>query len=442
MNYARFARVLGLSVACVLNAAASPGTDPVQLLSNPGFEQEFAGWTVSENNSPMSTLVPQAAHQSKLGLRIADSDTVYGSSVESSPVTAVPGHRYRTTLLVRSLDRSNACGVYVRFRNAAGKFLPNAPTISLPKQAAPEWEQVELDALAPSDAVEVSLWIHSYGTTTGSWDLDDFSLVDLDASGGAVVPSPQIAPVAAGTATGAIPSLPKPPVPVVLKLDDLLSTRESGVPDRWQRIADLAIERKIKLSIGIIANSLEGDKPAYFDWIKKLRAAGLVEFWFHGYDHKAWKEGDRNVSEFQGPSYEQQKDHFVRSQALAREKLGFAFTTFGSPFNVADANTARVLAEDADITVWLYGDRAHPAGKTILDRVGPVSIEQPLFVPNAAKFIEGYAKHAAGRTAFTIQGHPAQWDDARWTEFVRIIDFLVQNNIPVVTPAELAASPR
>lgn len=337
----------------------------------------------------------------------------------------------------------------MRFRNAGGKYLPNAPTVSVPSQAKPAWEQVELTALAPADAMEISLWIHSYGTTTGSWDLDTFTLVDLDAPGTGAAPLPSKTGTAstagstpAPTQSAAAPAssaLPTPLVPVVLKVDDLISTPTGGVPERWQRLVDLAVARKIKLSIGIIANSLEGDKPAYFAWIKSLQKTGLVEFWFHGYDHKAWKEGDRNVSEFQGPSYEQQKDHFVRSQALARAKLGFAFATFGSPFNVADANTARVLAEDTDIKVWLYGDHAHPAGKTILDRVNAVSIEQPLFVPNSAKFIEGYAKNATGRSTYTIQGHPAQWDDARWAEFVRIIDFLVQNKIPVVTPLEAAA---
>jgi hypothetical protein len=440
MNLTRFPRGLGWSlVAFVLAAstsAASSETAVDQLLPNPGFEQSFAGWLVSENNASMSTVVPAGAYEGKLGLRIIDSDTTNGSSVESTPLPAVPGHRYLVRFKVRSLQRSNSCGVYVRFRNASGKFLPNAPTTSVPSQPAPTWDQVELDALAPPEATEVSLWIHSYGSTTGSWDMDDFALVDLDATENtAPVPKKITATTAVGS-TAVIPPLPQPLVPVVLKVDDLMSTREGGVPERWQRIADLAIERKIKLSIGIIANSLEGDKPAYFDWIKKLQATGLFEFWFHGYDHKAWKEGDRNVSEFQGASYEQQKDHFARSQSLAREKLGFTFKTFGSPFNVSDLSTSRVLAEDNDIKVWLYGDRANPAGKAILDRVGAVSIEQPLFVPNADKFIEGYAKNATGRTAYTIQGHPAQWDDDRWAEFVKIIDFLVQNNIPVVTPLD------
>lgn len=410
------------------------------MLANPGFEQEFAGWIVAENNSAMSTVLPAAAHQGNFGLRILDTDTVNGSSVESVSLPAVPGHHYRVTFQVRSLEKSNACGVYVRLRNASGKFLPNAPTISVPSQAVSAWEQVTLDALAPSDAVAVSLWIHSYGKTTGSWDLDDFTLVDLDATSAGTTTPAAPTTVAASPSVSTPPALPSPLVPVVLKLDDLISTPTGGIPERWKRIADLAVERKIKLSIGIIANSLEGEKPAYFAWIKQLQATGLFEFWFHGYDHKAWKEGDRNVSEFQGPPYEQQKDHFVRSQALAREKLGFAFKTFGSPFNVSDANTARVLAEDNDIKVWLYGERANPAGKTLLDRVGAVSIEQPLFVPNSAKFIEGYTKYAAGRTAYTIQGHPAQWDDARWAEFVRIIDFLVQNHIPIVTPVEAASA--
>ncbi|HEY9250967.1 MAG TPA: DUF2334 domain-containing protein, partial [Rariglobus sp.] len=237
-----------------------------------------------------------------------------------------------------------------------------------------------------------------------------------------------------------LPPLPDSPPVIVLKVDDLISTRDGNVVPRWKRITDFALERKIKLSIGIIADSLEGDKPAYFAYIKGLQDTGLFEFWFHGYDHKAWQEGERKLSEFQGSPYEHQKDHFVKSQALAREKLGFAFTTFGAPFNATDTTTNRVLAEDADIKVVLFGNpNDKVSGKVVLDRVGAVNIEAPLFVPSAEKFISGYLQNAKGRRYYVIQGHPAQWDDARWAEFVKLVDYLASNRIPVVTPTEAAA---
>lgn len=247
----------------------------------------------------------------------------------------------------------------------------------------------------------------------------------------------------AAEATGPNPPVPRDPPAVVLKLDDLATDAAGGVPPAWKRLTDFALERKLKISVGVITRSLATATSAYLDYIKDLRQTGLVEFWFHGYDHRQWVENGRKFQEFKGTPYEHQKDHFVRSQALAREKLGFAFTVFGAPFNAYDNTTLRVLAEDPAISVVLYANpsaRDLLPGKVVLDRVGDVNIEAPLFVPDAAKFIAGYLRHAEVRRFYVIQGHPDQWDDARWSQFVKLVDYLQHNHIPVVTAAELAAS--
>ncbi len=81
--------------------------------------------------------------------------------------------------------------------------------------------------------------------------------------------------------------LPEPRIPVVLKVDDISSKPDGSVSARWKRIIDFALERKIKVSIGVIANSLEGDKPAYLAYLKQVQESGLIELWFHGYDQAA-----------------------------------------------------------------------------------------------------------------------------------------------------------
>jgi peptidoglycan/xylan/chitin deacetylase (PgdA/CDA1 family) len=238
-----------------------------------------------------------------------------------------------------------------------------------------------------------------------------------------------------------LPPLPANPPVVVLKVDDL-ATGGGNVPRNWKRITDFAVERKIKLSVGIIAESLGTANPSYINYIKDLQKTGLIEFWFHGWNHKQWEENGVKLQEFKGTTYEQQKASFVNSQALAKEKLGFGFTTFGSPFNGFDDATFKVFAEDPDMKVFLYanrGDQPKIPGKVILERVGGVNIEDPLFVPNADKFITGYLKNAKGRSYYVIQGHPNQWNDERWAEFVRLVDYLQQNKIPIVTPTEAAA---
>lgn len=425
---------LALLAAALAHPLAPAGAAPLPL-GNPGFEDSLSGWNVQEANVPMSLADPAAARSGGLGLRIHDSDTALGSAAESTPFPAVPGHVYRLSFHARAVDRVPGCGVYLRFRDLDNKLLPNPPARAIPGETA-GWTPLDLQVVAPADVASVSVWVHSFSTSTGTWDIDDIVVEEFDS-------------LAAATAANAVPyspppvasSLPEPRVPVVLKLDDLVSTREGAVPERWRRVTDFARERNLKISAGIICDSLEGEKPAYFSYIKELHSSGSCEFWFHGYDHKQWDEGGRKLQEFNGTSYEHQKDHFVKSQALAKEKLGFAFAAFGSPFNATDATTSRVLAEDPDIKVLLFGNAGDRAsGKVVLDRVGPVNIEIPLFVPNPEKFAEAYGANAKGRKYYVLQGHPNQWDDARWAAFVRLVDFLQQNRIPVVTPSELAAS--
>lgn len=245
------------------------------------------------------------------------------------------------------------------------------------------------------------------------------------------------------------------PVPVVLKLDDVRTNDNGHLSARWRRVGDFARERQIKVALGVIADSLETAKPDYVRWLDAMQESGLVEFWFHGYDHGVRPVGDKQAAEFTARSYEEQKAIFAKSQALALAKIGASFRTYGPPGggnlhpSAEDMEaTARVLSEDPSMRVWLY-PKPHDAlsralsasGKVlVLDRVWQVNLEQPLFVPNLAKFVEGYEKHAAGRRYFVLQGHPNKWDDARWAEFVKIIDHLQANRIPIVFPSELAAT--
>ncbi|HEY9248231.1 MAG TPA: heparin lyase I family protein, partial [Rariglobus sp.] len=222
-----------------------------------------------------------------------------------------------------------------------------------------------------------------------------------------------------------------PRVPIVLKLDDLNTSL--NVPFGWARIRDLAVARNIKFSAGLVAKSLEVGSASYLTFVQNLKTSGRAEVWFHGYDH--------STNEFVGSSYADQKNRFVTSQALAMTKLGFPLAGFGAPGNVFDDTTVQVMAEDPEMNVWIYGDPARPAGKVVLDRVSLVNIEQPTFVPNPERFVGGYQGNYAGRQYFVIQGHPYNWTtDARWVEFVRLIDWLQANGFTFTTPTELADS--
>src|SRR5690606_20906220 len=147
---------------------------------------------------------------------------------------------------------------------------------------APDWAPYELTAVAPAGATNVIVWLHSFSTTVGEWDIDDIALEELDAVAAA--------PVAAAKPAldfSKLPPLPANPPAVVLKLDDL-ATGGGNVPHRWKRVTDFALERNIKISVGVIAQSLGTANPSYLNYIKDLHKTGLVEFWFHGWDHKQW----------------------------------------------------------------------------------------------------------------------------------------------------------
>jgi peptidoglycan/xylan/chitin deacetylase (PgdA/CDA1 family) len=286
----------------------------------------------------------------------------------------------------------------------------------------------------------------------------------LAATNAPAADAPTNASADAATAPEPEPTLPanfhrdKPPY-IVIKTDDLKCLSGDRLPPNWDTLADDLKKRHIKAGIGIICDSLEGDSPKYFQWIKDLQATGLVELWFHAYDHLAHITNGLAYGEMDGRSYDDLKQRFAKSQQLAMTKLGFNFHTFGppggspvegapqaSPANPhSTADLDRVLQEDPDMTAYLYpkpidddGKKLEAQGKiTILDRVWRVNIEQPLFKPSYAKFVDGYGRYPQ-REYFVIQGHPGHWKGDGYAQFDKILDFLQAQNAVFVTPTEMA----
>ncbi|HEY9248267.1 MAG TPA: polysaccharide deacetylase, partial [Rariglobus sp.] len=247
-----------------------------------------------------------------------------------------------------------------------------------------------------------------------------------------------------------LPARKAPPV-IIIKLDDLRQI-DGKVHGAWIKVADFLKGRGIKGSFGMLTQTLEEATPAYAQWIKDRHAAGEIEFWFHGWDHGVWtNEAGKKMSEFGGRTFEEQADRFARSQKLAIEKLGFAFATFGPPGGGSgghqDEATAQVMAKDPAMKVWLYPSPIDASGRklaaegkvTILDRVWAVNFESKVGSPDFVKFVEGYAKNP-DREYFVLQGHPTHWAGARFDEFVKIIDFLVEQKAVFMTPSGYAAS--
>ena len=216
---------------------------------------------------------------------------------------------------------------------------------------------------------------------------------------------------------------------IILKLDDIVTDRAP----RWQRVTDFLEENDLKGSFGIIGYSLEEDNPAYFKWIKDLQATGRIEFWNHGYRKRL---GSDKPGEFEG-SYDDQKRSLLRTQELAKAKLGIELKVFGPHWSGTNEATARALEEIPEITMWFYGP-AKSTNKFVFKRV--LTLENPTHVPDFEKFKARYEQVARNEKCLALQGHPNSWNEERWENFVKIIEFLKRQGCVFMTPSEYVAS--
>lgn len=426
-------------------------------LPNPGFEEGPSQWWSIGDNS--SQIMAEAAHSGKLGLRIGTTNyNPRGASVTSAKVAVNAGQEF--TLAFWARGTPNCSGVYIQFYNAAGKGIKDSDpktrgsggqSVCLINQQSGEWHPYTMKVTALPGAVSVALWIHSFSGAAGLVDLDDFSFTGLAAHATATPPAPP-----RRIATPAAPDKPldfsarKTPPIIIIKLDDVKQVR-GNVSAPWIKVADFLKSRHIKGGFGILCDTLPEATPQYIKWIKDLHDSGLIEFWFHGWDHGTHAVNGEELKEFNQRTYEEQKDRFDKSQKLALEKLGFSFATFGPPGGGTgpgtDANTDRVMQDDPYMRAWLYPEPINEAGKAleskgkivILDRVWQVNFESAVGVPDYQAFVTGYAANPQ-REYFVLQGHPAQWAGTRFDEFMRIIDFLVSQKAVFMTPAEFAAT--
>jgi len=219
----------------------------------------------------------------------------------------------------------------------------------------------------------------------------------------------------------------------IVKADDV-----RGITPKWDRFFTLSKGKGVKVSAGIICNSLQGNKKKYFDWLNKLGASGSVEFWNHGWDHKRWTTGEKKkISEFGGSGYEHQKKHFNDSQKLMKKILGVAPVAFGTPFNAVDADTVKVMNEDTDMRMFFCYRAKGLANKVI----APMSLRgesDGTGKPNFEKFKAQYIKKQ--NLSFTaIQFHPNGFSNAHFAEYAKILDFLIAEGWTFMLPAEYVA---
>jgi peptidoglycan/xylan/chitin deacetylase (PgdA/CDA1 family) len=219
---------------------------------------------------------------------------------------------------------------------------------------------------------------------------------------------------------------------VMIKLDDVVA-----VTPQWQRVVDFLTKEGLKANFGVIGSALEKEDPALIAWVGKLKAAGTIEFWNHGY------AGFGHPKEFEGTGYEAQLRALKRTQELGKLRFGAAFTAFGPHSSGADADTFRALAELPEITlVWQYGPpkgTSVPAFRAfVVER--RMNLEKPIFVPNPQFVQEQFEKDGKTRDYISLQGHPAAWDDAKFADFQKAMLYLKGQGCRFVLASEFLAT--
>jgi peptidoglycan/xylan/chitin deacetylase (PgdA/CDA1 family) len=449
MRLARTVVAVLLLIVTAANAQTVTVTSETNAFANADFEAGGANWAFDPDGAKIDAA---AAKSGQGGLRIFTTEpTPTGASANSMRFPVEPGQEVRLSFAARSKAKIGAA--YLFFYDEKQK--PVATPEKKGGYIAPishgdgQWHDYSVTAVAPAGAKLVGVFVKTWSNTVGEIDFDDFALAGIKAgSVGVMPPAARAKPKVRNYTVEELPVRTKPLI-VVLKLDDVKQVK-GDVHNQWKKTADFLASRNVKSGFGVICETLPEATPAYANWFKKHAEGGLIEFWFHAWDHASHDVGSAKHNEMSGRTYEDLAKRLADSQAAAKEKLGFTFKTFGPPggsgTSTQDEVTGRVMQDSPDITVWLYpspidkmGQEIAAKGKvTILDRVWAANLEAAVGSPSLQYLINGIATNP-DREYFILQGHPGAWGGAKFDEFIKIIDFLQSQNAVFMTPSELAA---
>ena len=218
---------------------------------------------------------------------------------------------------------------------------------------------------------------------------------------------------------------------IMLKADDVVFDTVNIISSRWRLFIDYIESKNIKASLGIIGNSLEKGNDSYYSYLKFLSESGRFELWNHGYTHilNGVDKNGMKYEEFLKTPIEYQKEHLLKTQSLALEKLNIVLHTFGAPGNAIDTTTTKAIDAFGEIKVWYFG--LSNSDKLVLNR--SVEIEYPTGNPDFTKFQLYYNP---SKSYIVLQIHPNNWDDKKFSEFKKAIDFLIQKGVTFINPYE------
>ena len=225
---------------------------------------------------------------------------------------------------------------------------------------------------------------------------------------------------------------------IIFKFDDFVpSETSSGIDRNFARIVEHAINNKMNVSFGVIVKYLEAAKESFCEWVRvhAIDNGGFIEFWHHGYDHGMgfMLDGKKMIAEFSGPDYIYQSENFQKAMNIFKIKTSLTFHTFGAPGNALDETTLKVIEEQSEIKVWLYGNMKAQTTKLVLGR--PLNLEHEVGKIDVAKFIHGYESQKTNE-CLVLQGHPPMWREESWVAYTQIVEILKKDQWEFVTPMQ------
>lgn len=226
----------------------------------------------------------------------------------------------------------------------------------------------------------------------------------------------------------------KPKKIIIIKADDL-----TDITANWNRFFTMSRDKGVKVSAGIICNSLEGDKKAYIDWLKDLQSTGWVEFWNHGWNHRRLKTDEgREISEFGGSGYEHQKKHYHDARMIMKDMLGLNPIAFGTPYNAKDADTVTVMNEDNALRMFFCVNVEGLSRNVVIAKMNLNGEHDGTGKPNFEKFKAHYAEKKE-ETFAALQFHPNSFGEEHFDAYAKILDVLIADGWTFLLPTEYVA---
>ncbi|PAW78162.1 MAG: hypothetical protein B9S32_08180 [Verrucomicrobia bacterium Tous-C9LFEB] len=150
--------------------------EQVEALPNGSFGQGLAHWNNAGDNG-MTVATSSAVMSGATGIRVTDTSSTAGSSLLSKRFAIQPGWTAQVRFWSRQLTSASGIAIYLRFYNAGGQSTGTTPSLQLPIDGA--WKERSLLGVAPADAAQVEIWIHSYSSAQVTADFDCFSFLTL-----------------------------------------------------------------------------------------------------------------------------------------------------------------------------------------------------------------------------------------------------------------------